>query len=71
MILICSLIFQGKGEIETYWLLGRNIPNALEADVEPMMDIDEVVASTAMPPIIMWNQETKKNNFRNIMTTIR
>ena len=52
LILICSLIFQGKGEIETYWLLGRNIPNALEADIEPMMDIDEVVA-TAMPSIIM------------------
>ena len=50
---ICSLIFQGKGYIETYWLLGRNFPNALEADIEPMMDIDEVVASTAMPPIIM------------------
>ena len=46
-------IFQGKGYIETYWLLGRNSPNALEADIEPMMDIDEVVASTAMPPIIM------------------
>ena len=46
-------IFQGKGYIETYWLLGRNSTNALEADIEPMMDIDEVVASTAMPPIIM------------------
>ena len=53
MILIRSLIFQGKGYIETYWLLGRNSPNALEADIEPMMDIDEVMASTAMPPIIM------------------
>ena len=70
MILICSLIFQGKGEIETYWLLGRNIPNALEADVEPMMDTDEVVA-TAMPSIIMWNQERKINKFKNIMTTMR
>ena len=43
-------IFQGKGYIETYWLLGRNSPNAMD-DIEPMKDIDEVVAN--MPPVIM------------------
>ena len=30
-------IFQGKGDIETYWLLGRNIPNEIfpNEDIEP------------------------------------
>ena len=45
-------IFQGKGYIETYWLLGRNIPNALD-ELEPMMDVVDEIVATDLPPIIM------------------
>ena len=54
IFMTCDLpsIFQGKGYIETYWLLGRNIPNALD-ELDPMMDVVDEIVATDLPPIIM------------------